>query len=195
MVVEIVRPSSDYSNPWTFGNWTNIDDNVEQPAIGDRAVSACLRVDEMGWNDANETYQCNMQNLDYSAEPNSVTQIKVWINARRLNTTQPSVNIYVNGGNQSSKIGTIGTSYSWSYYTWGGLTLDGVDDLRVLITAPNFGDEEEIDVDVVYAEITYTIFIPTGPEGIEKVYGVDSSAIEKKYGTNWSDITKIYGIT
>lgn len=83
----------------------------------------------------------------------------------------------------------------WFYYTFSDLnmTQTNVNNCRTRIRAADLGKFQYNTVYNIYCLLEEAP--PSGPEGIEKVYGIESSAIAKKYGVNWSDITKIYGIT
>ncbi len=85
---------------------------------------------------------------------------------------------------------------AWSSRTFAGLNMNqtAVNNCRVRFRAGVIGKGFGPLIATVYVVLDDGVSVG-GPTGIEKVYGIDSSAIAKKYGTNWSDIAKIYGIS
>ena len=152
MTTGIVRPDQDYNCNWKGPHSANIDDPVTQPATGDLLICEC---DAKNDGLIEEFGMSTLSNV----VANSVSQIIVWIYGRAESANQADLDIYFGGGYETAQLCTLPSSNGWRSYTFGGLagSQADLDALRVRFTAaPTVGNGDEMFIDVVYAEVTYT---------------------------------------
>lgn len=153
MTVETVRPISAVSAVWNVSTVGNIDDAVSQPTAGDG-----LRIQKKG--SAVQAQQYNMRNPTNSG---TMTEAKVWILGRIPDLDFIAkitlIRISLNGTWYSS--GAMALEMADSY-TWYGTTISVSGEINgcapiVELTGQGFdGSNSQLDVDVLYADLTYT---------------------------------------
>ena len=192
MVDAILRPDGDDTIEWTpipaGTHHTTVDDAVEQPNAGD--MDDRLHAGSINSNDIDIL---DMETISVS----SVSQVVLWFYGAAQVSVIFKTDLYIGGWQGEANV-TLGADYlnpAWGSVIYSGLSASQADlnGMQVKFIAPVMGMYDGVNIATMYAKITYTA-PPTGPDGIEKVYGIESSAIAKKYGVAWSDIAKIYGI-
>lgn len=153
---EVVRPISNINSSWNTNSFANIDDPVLQPAAGSGDVCGC-----------NETQFGNVQQWGLSSPESTgtISAAKIWCRAitdSNEDGTISSCRIRLNGtwytGTQISFLN--GGSYSWAYWQFTGSYGPISGSLpAVELTYNGASPDSLVEVDVVYAELTY------GPSG------------------------------
>ncbi len=193
MVDYLLRPNGDQAVQWTLltapSHNVALNDVITQPTSGGNCLApynGCIQATDSDDNDVDDL------NLASDTIADNITQIVVWVYClNQFNTFD--IDVYNGVGWEGYQTVSIVGAVRWTSKTFGGLnmTQTNLDNCRIRFRASVIGAKDIITIYVAYVIATSAAV----PDGIEKVYGIESSAIEKKYGTNWSDIAKIYGIT
>ena len=151
MPTEILRPDGDISTPWNTAtpHYSLINEEVEEPELGDLYI---LGADD---DDDNEIEEFTMD--DPIATFNTCTQVDIKIRALIDSSEDMYVNIRIGSTWLTSKPAGLSGIGTWVTITWSGLSASqsDINDLRVRFISPTLAKNDNIEVNTMYAVITY----------------------------------------
>lgn len=157
MSTEIIRPNSDINSLWTPSPlYSKINDAVTQPSAGNDVTC--------GGSDSDINSVEQIFGFPTPSSTGICTQVKIWIYWKAEgDDLGVGVRAKINGSwtsYQYTADAIGGTGYTWDSVTFSTSTLMSSLGLQIgMQPAETMVHGDEFDVDVVYAELTYT---PTG---------------------------------
>ena len=153
MAAEIIRPNSDITTTWSaFGTpvYSRFNEAVTQPTAGGQTTYA-------GKKDSNGSeQQCGFPTPVNSG---TCTQVKIWMYARSVQDAMfLSTRIQVNGVWTSTQFAVSSTNDVWEWLSLTYTVNNAMSTLglKIGMQANGMVKNDEINIDVLYAELTYT---------------------------------------